>query len=146
MKAKHILLAAGLLITALLLLHLSSQPAKVPAPGIKTRAITPAGPRVPTVLQRTDPKGDTWALNLSGGPSFPLADPNGPQAGPPLVVKTDVYRVNAQEASIGLALEGQAGESYRPVVTKNGTRLPAPALRVVSEAGQVIAQGNFSYG
>ena len=48
--------------------------------------------------------------------------------------------------SIGLLLEGQVGEQYRPVVKRNGTAISPPSLRIVSEAGQVIAQGSFQYG
>jgi len=72
-------------------------------------------------------------------------DPNGPKAGPPILVKTDVVRAGPA-VSIGLILEGQTGEHYQPVVKKNGNALSAPTVRIVNEAGQVIAQGSFQYG
>jgi hypothetical protein len=68
------------------------------------------------------------------------------QAGPPITVKADVQRRGANEAAIGLILEGAGGEQYRPVVAKNGVRLPAPGLRVVDEQGKVLAEGKFQYG
>jgi hypothetical protein len=61
-------------------------------------------------------------------------------------VKTDVQKVADREMSIGLILEGQAGEQYRPVVTKNGTALSAPRVRIVNEAGQVVVEDSFRYG
>jgi hypothetical protein len=73
-------------------------------------------------------------------------EPNGPKAGPPIVVKTDVQKVGEREVSIGLLLEGQAGEQYRPAVKKNGSPVAAPRLRIVNEAGQVVVQGDFQYG
>jgi hypothetical protein len=61
-------------------------------------------------------------------------------------VKTDVQKVADRERSIGLILEGQAGEQYRAAVTKNGTTQSAPRLRIVNEAGQVVVEDSFRYG
>jgi hypothetical protein len=61
-------------------------------------------------------------------------------------VSANVQRVADREVSIGLVLQGQAGEQYRPVVKKNGTPIAAPKLRILNEAGQVVTQGDFQYG
>jgi hypothetical protein len=67
------------------------------------------------------------------------------KVGPPLTVKTDVAAKD-EGVSIGLLIFGQAGERYNPGVQKNGERQPAPALKIVDEAGKVLATGNFAYG
>jgi hypothetical protein len=67
------------------------------------------------------------------------------KVGPPLTVKTDVATKD-EGVSIGLSIFGQAGERYNPGVQKNGQRQPAPELKIVDEAGKVLATGNFAYG
>jgi len=96
-------------------------------------------------LSRTDANGVAWGLDQAGGVLL-APEPNAPKAGPPILVKTDVQKVGDREMLIGLILEGQAGEQYRPVVKKNGTAVSAPGLRIVNEAGQVLAQDSFQYG
>ena len=76
-------------------------------------------------MSRTDANGVAWTLDQAGG-ALLSTEPNAPKAGPPIVVKTDVQRVGDREMSIGLVLEGQAGEQYRPVVKKNGARNRPP--------------------
>jgi hypothetical protein len=82
----------------------------------------------------------------SAGGGMVSTEPNGPKAGPPILVQANVQRVADREVSIGLILQGQAGEQYRPVVKKNGTPVAAPKLRILDEAGQVVGQGDFAYG
>jgi len=67
------------------------------------------------------------------------------KVGPPLTVKTDVATKD-EGVSIGLSIFGQAGERYHPGVQKNGQRQPAPELKIVDEAGKMLATGNFAYG
>jgi hypothetical protein len=142
MKAKQILLVAGVFVAALLLLFLLQRTVRTPVPAFRASM---GGQPAPT-LRATDPTGNTWVLNATGGQSSVSRSRSGAKVGPPIIVKTDVYRTSERSASIGLVLEGQTGERYRPGATKNGTRVSAPALRIVDEAGQVVAQGNFSYG
>ncbi len=96
-------------------------------------------------LSRTDANGVSWSLDSTGG-AIVSTESNGPKAGPPILVSANVRRVADRELSIGLVLQGQAGEQYRPVVKKNGTPIAAPKLRILSEAGQVVTQGDFQYG
>ena len=133
------LLVAGLLAVVLLVVVLLKSVVNKPIPAFKTaaQAVQPAS------LSKTDANGVAWTLDQAGGA---IVSPDGPKAGPPILVKTDVQKVGEREMSIGLLLEGQAGEPYRPVVKKNGTAISAPGLRIVSEAGQVIAQDTFQYG
>jgi hypothetical protein len=112
-------------------------------------------PGQPSSLSRTDANGVAWTLDQINGAQLPSTEPNVPKAGPPIVVKTVIFRVGdgisninrrASKYYIDLILEGQAGEQYRPVVKRNGVWAPAPRLRIVNEANQVVAQGDFQYG
>ncbi len=141
MKDTRLLLAGLLGIALLAVLLLKSMVGPSPS-GVQPIAQRTSGQ---SSLSRTDSSGATWTLAQAGG-AIVSTEPNGPKAGPPIVVKTNVQRVGEREMSIGLMLEGQAGEQYRPAVTKNGTTLSAPRLRIVNEAGQVITQGDFQYG
>jgi hypothetical protein len=94
------------------------------------------------VLRKTDTLGYAWALQRAGGRSvLSFRTP-----GSPIKVKTSVRRVGSGAMSIGLVLEGQAGETYRPTVTKNRAALPAPWVRIVDERDNVIGEGRFEYG
>ncbi|OHB65494.1 MAG: hypothetical protein A2Y77_11090 [Planctomycetes bacterium RBG_13_62_9] len=135
------LFAAGLLAAAMLLaLFFKQASVRRTSSGSKSGA----GGQSASV-SRTDGRGNVWDLDRAGGGDLVSTDPNGPKAGPPILVKTDVFRTGA-EASIGLILEGQAGEQYRPVVKKNGTPRSAPTLKIVNEAGQVLVEDSFKYG
>ena len=92
----------------------------------------------------TDQKGDKWTLELiKGQPVSSFADSKKP--GPPLLVKTDV-QISGRDVSIGLIVQGQAGELYVPGVQKNGQWQPEPGLKVIDEAGKILATGKFKYG
>jgi hypothetical protein len=142
MKRTDLLRAAGLAVLLLILLALFL---RNPVPGSKPGVFAPAG-GLSSSVSRTDANGVAWTLDQVGGGSLLSTEPNGPKAGPPILVKTDVQKVGDREMSIGLLLEGQAGEQYKPVVKKNGTAISAPRLRIVNEAGQVLAQDSFQYG
>ena len=88
-----------------------------------------------TSLSRTDANGVSWSLDQVG--AMVSTEPSGPKAGPPILVSANVQRVADREFSIGLALQGQAGEEYRPVVKKNGTPVAAPKLREPAERAPV---------
>jgi len=68
------------------------------------------------------------------------------ELGPPFIIKPEVSKNSPQQVSIGLSIIGKAGEQYRNVVTKNEQRIPAPKVKIVDEAGTVLASGNFEYG
>jgi hypothetical protein len=143
MKRSNILIGIGIAVVSWLAILSIGRALYGPAP---LRWINPpaAGPLWAGSLRETDGRGDIWQLNVASTPQRASADPNGPKPGPPILVKTDVRRVGSQ-VSIGLVLEGQAGERYRPV-TKNGRTVAAPRLRIVNEAGQEIGNGRFAYG
>jgi len=96
-------------------------------------------------LSLTDENGDKWLLELAKGQSLSSLKDSSSKTGPPLLIKTDV-QISGRDASIGLIVEGQAGEKYAGVAQKNGQWQRAPAFNIVDEAGKVLTSGRFQYG
>ena len=96
-------------------------------------------------LSTTDENGDKWVLDLAKGQSLAGLKDSSVKTGPPLLIKTDV-QISGSDVSIGLVVEGQAGEKYAGGVQKNGQWQPAPAFNIVNEAGKVLASDKFHYG
>ena len=89
---------------------------------------------------------DTWRLD-SRGPwgklSIIKVSNNSTtvlKLGPPFLIKPKV-RKSGSRVSIDFAIIGKAGEHYR-----NSRRSSAPKLKIVDEAGNVLASGKFEYG
>ncbi len=146
MQNRNTLAAVGIialgLLAFVLVYKIAIRTPMAPAPeGIRSVAPSPQT----GMLQKTDEGGNTWVLTLASGQPFNGAADDA-QAGPLVTVKADVQRRGANEAGIGLVLEGVGGERYKPVITKNGVRLPAPGLRIVDEQGEMLAEGKFQYG
>lgn len=68
--------------------------------------------------------------------------------GPPFTVKTDIKKRMGNIVSVGLTLVGQASERYNLSLCKNGKwiRPRSPKVKIVDEAGNVLAHGQFEYG
>ncbi|MHC4117956.1 MAG: hypothetical protein ACYSWO_10660 [Planctomycetota bacterium] len=96
-------------------------------------------------LSMADANGDKWVLEPAKGQSFSRIKGSDKEPGPPLLIKTDV-RIRRSIASIGLVVEGQAGEKYVGGARKNGRLQPPPRLAIVDEAGKTLASGAFKYG
>ena len=96
-------------------------------------------------LSLTDENGDKWVLDLAKGQAQSGLKSNGAKPGPPLVVKTNV-QTEGLEVSIGLVVEGQAGEKYVGGVKKNDRWQPPPRFKIVDKAGKVLTTGAFKYG
>ncbi len=94
-------------------------------------------------LTAKDDNGDNWMPSLKMGPSQGAAD--GAKPGAPISVKADVQGEGSSK-TIGLLIEGAAGEIYQPTVIKNGAILPAPTFTVLDESGAAIGSGAFEYG
>ncbi len=73
--------------------------------------------------------GDQW-VSLADNTGEPYTDVNG----------------SGSSISIGLIIEGQAGEVYEPGAAKNGRRMPAPKFTVFDESSTVLGSGSFEYG
>ncbi len=117
---------------------LTREPAPVPSP-----LPEPTQEIVFSSLAVKDSSGDDWYLALAGVP--PQARDSGKKPGSPLSVKADVQGYG-QNISIGLIIEGHAGEVYGPGAAKNGRKRPAPKFTVFDEAGTVLGSGSFEYG
>ena len=96
-------------------------------------------------LSTTDANGDKWLLELAKGQTRASLKENSAETGPPLLVKTDV-QIKGRDVSIGLVVEGQAGEKYVGGVQKNGQWQLPPAFNIINEAGKTLASGRFKYG
>jgi hypothetical protein len=96
-------------------------------------------------LTTTDENGDKWVLELAKGQSLSSLKDSSAKSGPPLLVKTDV-QIKGRDVTIGLVVEGQAGEKYVGGVQKNGRWQPPPAFNIVNEAGKTLTSGRFKYG
>ena len=95
--------------------------------------------------------GDKWlasfygAQNVSSRITVTKGQTTVLKFGPPLYVRTEVEPMGRQ-VSIGLSITGQSGERYNPQVRKNGSVLEEPELKILDEAGTVLASGKFEYG
>jgi len=96
-------------------------------------------------LSLTDENGDKWVIDLAKGQSLAGLKDSSAKPGPPLLIKTDV-QISGRDVSIGLIVEGQAGEKYAGGVQKNGQWQSAPAFNIIDEAGKVLTSGRFKYG
>ena len=65
--------------------------------------------------------------------------------GPPFQIKTKAL-FTGSKVSIDFAIIGQAGEHYRNSIMQNNKRASAPKLKIIDEAGNVLASGKFEYG
>ncbi len=94
---------------------------------------------------------DTWQIDNRGpwGKSSTIEVKNNEttvlRLGPPFIVKPGINK-SGSTVSINFSIFGQAGEKYQNYAKKNNSRLPAPKVRIVDEAGNVLASGKFAYG
>jgi hypothetical protein len=63
------------------------------------------------------------------------------ELGPPFLIKATVSKSNSL-VSINLSIIGRAGEHYSPSIM----RTASPGLKIVDEAGNILASGRFEYG
>jgi len=132
MKVAILVVAVAALVVAGGILLRTSRSPSIPASG-------------PSSLTATDKNGDQWFLEMASLPFRATSDDGSTKAGTPLLIKTDVQIVG-RDVSIGLIIEGQAGETYVPGAQKNGERRPSPGLKILDEAGKTLAADTFQYG
>ena len=90
--------------------------------------------------------GNKWTLELVRGQPISRISKSSKKPGPPLLVRTNVRKINNNQFSIGITVEGQAGEKYIGGALKNGKREPEPEFIIVDERGRILARGKFEYG
>jgi hypothetical protein len=94
---------------------------------------------------------DTWQLESRGpwGNLSTIRVQNNEttvlKLGPPFQIKTKALYTGTK-VSIDFAIIGQAGEHYRNSIMQNNKRASAPKLKIIDEAGNVLASGKFEYG
>jgi hypothetical protein len=94
---------------------------------------------------------DTWQLESRGpwGKLSTIRVQNNEttvlKLGPPFQIKTKALYTGTK-VSIDFAIIGQAGEHYRNSIIQNNKRAPAAKLKIIDEAGSVLASGKFEYG
>jgi len=99
-----------------------------------------------SALSVTDENGNKWNLDLVKGQRFSGMSGNDKKPGPPLLVSTNTMKISNRQFSIGITVEGQAGEKYIAGAIKNGKREPEPQFRIVDEKARILARGKFEYG
>lgn len=109
-------------------------------------AALPQGIATLSPLSINDANGFTWSLEPVRGQPISLINESGKKPGPPLVLKTNTIKINEQTVSIGLTLEGRAGEKYIAGVMKGRSREPQPIFRIIDEKGRTLTTGRFEYG
>lgn len=97
-------------------------------------------------LSLIEENGDKWTLELVRGQAISRISESDKKPGPPLLVSTNVRKINNAQFSIGITVEGQAGEKYIGGALRNGKREPEPQFIIVNETGRILAQGKFEYG
>ena len=99
-----------------------------------------------SALSETDENGNTWTLELIKGQPLSRIHKSDKEPGPPLIIRTNVRKINNSQLSIGITVEGQAGEKYISGVIKNGMLEPEPQFIIVDEKGRILGGGIFEYG
>jgi hypothetical protein len=95
--------------------------------------------------------GDTWQIEKSGtwGKLSTFEVKNNEttvlRLGLPFVIEPGINK-SGSTVSIDFSIFGQGGEKYRNYAKKNNSRVPAPKVSIVDEAGNVLASGRFKYG
>jgi hypothetical protein len=122
-------------------LRSGSEPTAVPA-----RAYRPA-----SLMLTRNQDGDAWKAS-SHGPWGKLARigvergrTTAIELGPPLLIKPQV-EIWGGQVRVSLGLFGQAGEKYENLILRNNQRIQEPQVKIVEEAGTVLASGRFQFG
>jgi len=102
-------------------------------------------------LSKTDAEGAKWRLSESGsgkkeGFEIRAGETRALRLGPPLKTRIETRAIGDGSILISLVLEGQAGEQYAPRAVKGDETPRPPKLKILDEAGKILAQGNFEYG
>jgi len=113
--------------------------------GIKLHARGVDAKGRPTIwrIECTKPLGKLATIEVTDGQTTTV------EGGEPITVKTPVgisKKGAVKTVSVGLQFLGKAGESYRPVVHRGISLLPAPKIQIVGESGKPVSTGSFEYG
>ncbi|MBP7050123.1 MAG: hypothetical protein KBE65_03830 [Phycisphaerae bacterium] len=96
-------------------------------------------------------RGDRWAFSMTSPGQLKDFQIKPGQTtrlkiGPPFQARGSLRRyAYSPDVTVGVNLEGQAGEWYSAVVTKNEKNVPEPSFRILNGAQQVVQSGQFAY-
>ena len=95
----------------------------------------------------TDDQGSKWQMTSVKGPPLRNLLNRKVKPGAPLTVGARVRRQGSMML-LDLVIKGQAGETYRPSLTKDGKRVRSsvPSFTVVGRSGKVVGSGKFQFG
>jgi len=98
-------------------------------------------------LSATDEQGSTWKITSVKDPPLRNLLKRRVKPGLPLIVGARVRR-KGSIMLLDLVIKGQAGETYRTRVAKDGkyARLPAPSFTVLDRSGKSVGSGKFQFG
>ena len=99
-----------------------------------------------STLSEMDENGNKWTLDLIRGQPLSRIHNSDKEPGPPLIVRTNVRKISNSQLSIGITVEGQAGEKYIGGAKKNGMLEPEPQFIIVDEKARILGGGIFEYG
>lgn len=85
------------------------------------------------------PWGDLARIRVERGQTTTIA------LGPPLLLTPEVHR-GLGRIYVELSIFGRAGEKYTRLVREDKSRFWEPGMRIIDEAGTVLASGRFEYG
>jgi hypothetical protein len=98
-------------------------------------------------LSAVDEQGSTWKITSVKDPPLRTLLNRKVKPGLPLTVGARVRRKGSM-MRLDLVIKGQAGETYRPRVAKDGkyARLPTPSFTVLDRSGKSVGSGKFQFG
>jgi hypothetical protein len=107
------------------------------------RAVTEDG----DTITATGDQGSKWQMTSVKGPPLRNLLNRKVRPGPPLTVGARTRRRGSMML-LDLVIKGQAGETYRPSISKDGKPVgsPAPSFTVVGRSGKVVGSGKFEFG
>jgi hypothetical protein len=114
--------------------------------GLLPRTYTPSSLRIEAEqdgrtwrLLSHGPWGDLTRIRIERGRTTTIAP------GPPLRIEPQI-EIRHGHVYVGLCLFGRAGERYAPVLNDGNQRMRRPTMRIIDEAGTVLASRAFEYG
>lgn len=121
--------------------------------GVEPTWRLPAGKYYLRSLNLTDiEQGNRWRFELTspGGLKDFEIKPGGTttlRIGPPFQAR-GIFRRGAYDPNVEVRvdLEGQEGERYSALVTKNRQKVLEPSFQILDQAGTVVRSGKFAYG
>jgi hypothetical protein len=124
-----------------MVLRSGAEPVAVPARAYRPVSLTLTGEKDGAVWKASSfgPWGKLDRIKLARGRTTAI------ELGPPLLIKPQVA-VYPGQVRIALDLFGRSGEQYSSSILRNDQRIPGPPVKIIDEAGTVLASGQFQFG